>query len=425
MSDFLPQPPVGPPGVWSFPTPQRARLTNGIEVITYPLPGQQVIAAHLVLDIPLNAEHREREGVATICARVLDEGTLTHSGEEFPELLETEGAGFGVEVALAGLQAVLDVPVSHLDRALELFAEAVTEPALADLDVNRHVQLRLAEIEQAQANSAQLATLAFRETVFGAESRASRMNGGEPDTVAALTPEAVRAFHREHFGPAGATLVLAGDFASDPVPLAESYLGGWINPDQRRVPYAAPVPGGRRVMIIDRPGAVQADVRFGSFGIDRLDPRWADISVAGYAMGGAFLSRLNAVLREDKGYTYGVRMNFGPLRNAGSFAVQGSFRTDVVVDALSLTRELIDVAGRAVHRCRGGGRGGLLRRGVPAALRHRRRSRRPGRDPGAGRPARGLRRSEPGPAAQRHPRVGDRGVRVAGAGGRAEPGGGR
>jgi predicted Zn-dependent peptidase len=60
-------------------------------------------------------------------------------------------------------------------------------------------------------------------------------------------------------------------------------------------------------------------------------------------MGGAFLSRLNAVLREEKGYTYGVRMNFGPLRTGGSFAVQGSFRTEVVVESLAITRELIKV----------------------------------------------------------------------------------
>ena len=104
-------------------------------------------------------------------------------------------------------------------------------------------------------------------------------------------------------------------------------------------------------------------------------------------MGGAFLSRLNAVLREDKGYTYGVRMNFSPLRSGGSFAVQGSFRTEVVVDALSLTRELIDVAGAPDHRRRGRRGGRLLHRRLPAALRHRRRRRRPGRHPGAGRPA--------------------------------------
>jgi zinc protease len=343
MRDFLPRPEIAPAAVWVFPTPRRARLSNGIELMIFELPGQHVISAHLVLDVPLNAEGRDIEGVATICARTLDEGTLRHGGDEFAELLETEGAGFGVDLSLSGLQAVLDVPASHLDRALELFAEAVTEPALAERDVNRHVQLRLAEIEQAQANSSHIASIAFRAAIFEESRRAARMNGGEPETVRHVTPDAVGAFHRDHFGPAGTTLILAGDFADDPVAAAERSLGSWRNDDQRRVVAEDPAPGIRRMVLLDRPGAVQADVRLGGFGIDRLDPRWSAISVASYAMGGAFLSRLNAVLREEKGYTYGVRMNFGPLRTGGSFAVQGSFRTEVVAEAMAITRELIEV----------------------------------------------------------------------------------
>jgi zinc protease len=343
MTGFLPRPELAPPGVWSFPTPSRIMLDNGLETVVFQLPGQHVVSAHLVLDIPLNAEDRAIEGVATMCARVLDEGSRQHDGEEFAELLETEGAGFGIEVALAGLQATLDVPVSHLDRALELFAEAVREPSLAERDVNRHVQLRLAEIEQSQANSAQAANIAFRSAVYDPEVRASRMNGGEPETVGQVTPEAVSAFHAEHFGPTRSTLILAGDFRTDPVALAERFLGSWRNPEQRTVTAQTPAPRPRRTLLINRPGAVQADLRFGGFGIDRLDPRWADVTVASYAMGGAFLSRLNAILREDKGYTYGVRMNFSPLHSGGSFGVQGSFRTEVLVDAVNITRELIDV----------------------------------------------------------------------------------
>jgi zinc protease len=345
MRDFLPRPTIAPAAVWAFPAPTRARLSNGIELMIFDLPGQHVISAHLVLDSPLNAERRDIEGVATICARTLDEGTLRHNGEEFAELLETEGAGFGVDLSLSGMQIILDVPASHLHRALELFAEAVTEPSLADRDVNRHVQLRLAEIEQAQANSSQAASIAFRAAVFEETKRASRMNGGEPETVSQVTPDVVAAFHHDRFGPAGATLVIAGDFADDPVAVAERCLGSWRNEDQRRVVAEEPTPARRRTLLIDRPGAVQADIRYGSFGIDRLDPRWAPISVASYAMGGAFLSRLNAVLREEKGYTYGVRMNFGPLRTGGSFAVQGSFRTEVLVNALAITREMIKVDG--------------------------------------------------------------------------------
>jgi zinc protease len=344
MMTFRPQPLVGPPADWRFPTPTWSRLSNGIDVVVYSLPGQHVIAAQLVLPTPLNAEDRSIEGVGTICARTLDEGSRTHPGEEFAELLESEGAGFGVEVSLSGLQAVLDVPSTRLAPALELFAEALIEPALGGDDVNRHVQLRLAEIEQAAANSSHTANIAFRRAVYSPDSRASRMSAGEADTVASITPEAVREFHQDHFGPAGATLVLAGDFPADPVQLAQAHLGGWRGTEQPRVAVQDAAAGARHVMIVDRPGAVQADLRLGGFGIDRLDPRWADISVASYAMGGAFLSRLNAVLREERGYTYGVRMNFGPLRTGGSFAVQGSFRTDVLVDALVEGRQLIDVS---------------------------------------------------------------------------------
>ncbi len=344
----LPQPPIVPPRPWSFPTPQRSQLSNGIEVRTYRLPGQYVIAAHLILDLPLSTEQRDREGVVTICARTLDEGTRGHPGESFAEQLEMEGAGFGIDVNLAGLQTIIDVPASRLGIALELLAEAVTEPELTEADVRRHIQLRLAEIEQVRANSSHAANLAFRAAVFDSTSRASRMNGGEPETLVNVTPDSVRAFHTAGFGPRGATLIMAGDFADDPVALAETALGGWQNPEQGQSGPPPVEPGEQKSILVDRPGAVQADIRLGGFGVDRLDPRWADISVASYAVGGAHLSRLNAVLREEKGYTYGVRMQLSPLRTAGSYAVQGSFRTEVAVDALAEARRLMDIGNRPI-----------------------------------------------------------------------------
>ena len=173
--------------------------------------------------------------MATITTRCLDEGTRSHAGEEFAELLETEGAGFGVEIGLSGLQAVLDVPVRRLDRAFELFAEAVTEPALADDDIDRHVQLRLAEIEQGRANSASRASTEFRRATYAGDSRASRMNGGEPETVAAVTADDAAAFHATGYGPTGTSLVVAGDLTGiDVVALAERSFGGWHNERQQQ-----------------------------------------------------------------------------------------------------------------------------------------------------------------------------------------------
>ena len=162
------------------------------------------------------------------------------------------------------------------------------------------------------------------------------MNGGEPDTVRPGAPA------RRSAGsimitsvPRVPTLVLAGDFRSDPIALAERCFGGWRNDAQRRL---SPAGAGcrRPAHGPDRPARRRPGRRTARW-LRHRPARSAlvRVSVASYAMGGAFLSRLNAVLREEKGYTYGVRMNFGPLRTGGCFAVQGSFRTEVVVDALA------------------------------------------------------------------------------------------
>ena len=306
-----------------------------------------------MLDIPLNAEARDRGGRGHDLRPGAGRGHPTAHGEEFAELLETEGAGFGVELSLAGLQAMLDVPASHLEPGPAAVRRGCHRAGPGRRGTSTGTSsCGWPRSSRPRPTRPRSASIAFRSAVFDAETRASRMNGGEPETVSQVTGEAVRGFNADHFGPAGAVMIMAGDFQQDPQALAERCLGSWQNPSQARSSRQAPAPGPRRTVLIDRPGAVQADVRLGGFGIDRLDPRWSDISVASYAMGGAFLSRLNAVLREDKGYTYGVRMNFGPLRNGGSFAVQGSFRTEVVVDALSLTRDLIDVADAPITTAR-------------------------------------------------------------------------
>src|SRR4051812_11788767 len=99
------RPPLQPPADWAYPLPTEHALGNGLRVLVHQVPRQQVIAATLVLDIPLSSEARTVEGVATLCARTLDEGTYTHPGDRFIEVLETEGAAISVNQGFAGVQA--------------------------------------------------------------------------------------------------------------------------------------------------------------------------------------------------------------------------------------------------------------------------------------------------------------------------------
>ena len=338
-----PRPRVAPSAPWAFPAAERAPLANGLEVLLYHLPGQHVVSAGLLLDVPLSAEPRPLEGVAALTVATIDEGTDDHPGRTFAEAVERCGAELTGGVGYSATRLYVDVPSRRLGDALRLLGEAVASPQLADADVERHRTIRLAQVEQQLAQSSERANHAFRRTVLSDASRASRMADGEAGTVPAITGEHVRRHHRELFGPAGATLVLAGDFRGDPRADADAALGGW-RPNQVRAEHERPAPRSQHAFLIDRPGSVQADVRYGGFTIDRRDPRWFDLQVGVRAVGGSFLSRLNRVLREEKGFTYGVHLTNAPMRDGGLSFVSGSFRNEVVGETLDLLPLLVDVA---------------------------------------------------------------------------------
>ena len=342
------RPDVRPPARWQLPEPTRGWLDNGLQVLANHRPGQHVAAVTLVLDTPLSVEPADVEGVATITQRCLDEGTAGHPGAGFAEALEDVGAVFGGTAHYSASELSIEVPATRLGEALGLLAEAVREPELRPDDVTRHRDLRLAEIEHQLANSAQRAQFAFRAACIPARFRASRMAAGVADAVRAITRDDVVAFRELYYRPDGATLVISGDLAPGVFGLVESAFGDWVPPGTASIAHQSPTARRPRCWLIDRPGSVQADVRLGGFGIDRSDPRWADLQVGTHALGGAFLSRLNRVLREEKGFTYGAHLVNSPMRDGGLIAVQGSFRTEVAAEAVDLARGLLDVTAEPI-----------------------------------------------------------------------------
>nr|WP_257910000.1 insulinase family protein [Janibacter limosus] len=96
-----------------------------------------------------------------------------------------------------------------------------------------------------------------------------------------------------------------------------------------------------RVVLVDRPGSVQSEILIGSPGPDRrVDSGWAPFPIPGYVIGGAPNARIDEVLREDKGYTYGIRAGFRPRQIGSAFTVSGSVRADSTVDSLRLLTQI-------------------------------------------------------------------------------------
>ncbi|MEV4436960.1 pitrilysin family protein [Streptomyces sp. NPDC049555] len=311
---FHPQPKPGLPTPWAFPAPERGQLPNGLTVLRCHRPGQQVIAVEIVLDVPLAAEPEGLDGVATIMARAFSEGTDKLSAEEFAAELERCGATLDAHADHPGVRLSLEVPASRLPKALGLLADALRAPAFPDGEIERLVRNRLDEIPHELANPARRAAMALAAELFPADVRMSRPRQGSQETVERIDAAAVRAFYEAHVRPAAATAVVVGDFTgTDLDHVLEQSLGAWTGaPAQRRAPQPVTADDTGRVVIVDRPGAVQTQLLIGRTGSDRHDRVWPAQVLGTYCLGGTLTSRLDRVLREEKGYTYGVR-SFGQV----------------------------------------------------------------------------------------------------------------
>jgi zinc protease len=146
----------------------------------------------------------------------------------------------------------------------------------------------------------------------------------------------LQAFWQAHFVPSNAALVVAGDISRAEVQrLVEAALGKWRGPAGTTPALAAPQTAGARLIIVDKPGAPQTQLRVGTVGISRKSPDYTPAVVMNAALGGMVSSRINLNLREDKGYTYGAFSNFRFNRAAGPFMVSSAVRTDVTAPALA------------------------------------------------------------------------------------------
>lgn len=175
--DLHPQPAGGAPRPWAFPAPERTTLDNGLTVLTCHRPGQQVVAVEVLLDSPLDTEPEGLDGLATIMARAFSEGTDRDSAEEFAAELERCGATLDAFADHPGVRLSLEVPVSRLEKALGLLADALRAPAFAEAEIERLVRNRLDEIPHEQANPARRAAKELSRQLFPA--------GASPDPARA------------------------------------------------------------------------------------------------------------------------------------------------------------------------------------------------------------------------------------------------
>ncbi len=351
---LAPRPPVAPASPWAFPSPVTHHLDSGLRLITVDVPGQHVLSVRLGIPAPLAAEPTALEGVATMVTRGLDEGTARYTAQEFAELIERHGIALGAGVGERGIFVEMEVMAHHFVTAIDILAQCLTEAAYPEVEVTRLKRARRSDIEHEYADAGSRASIEFARTYFATSDRASRPAAGTDSSVRAIAATDVREYHRSVMRPRGATIVVAGDLsalAGDVASVLEPGLAPWTSSGDAPAPTAHSTSGVRdaqasRIVLVDRPGSAQSHLMLGRPGPHRRTPHgWGAYQVLAFLLGGSPSARIDAVLREERGYTYGMRAGFAPRKASGVCSVSGAVRADATAPALEALMAVLALTG--------------------------------------------------------------------------------
>lgn len=331
-------PALGPAPSLKLPAIQKTKLANGLPVWIVEHHEVPLAQVNLIIRSGSAVDPIGKYGVGNLTAAMLDEGAGLRTALDLADAIDFLGATIAT-TSTFDLSAVrLSVPVARLGDALPVMADIALRPSFPSAELERLRKERLTALLQAKDNVAGLVQLAFPRIVYGPIHRYGTSATGLPPALEAMTVDDLRAFYRAHYRPDNATLIVVGDVAqASLLPMLEKTFGAWksegLKPLDPAVP-TAPQLTRRQVYLIDKPGAVQSQIRIGWVGVPRSTPDYVALEVLNTVLGGSFTSRLNQNLREKHGYTYGASSIFDMRGSAGPFLAAAGVQTDKTADAL-------------------------------------------------------------------------------------------
>jgi predicted Zn-dependent peptidase len=333
-------PPVGADPLFRFPAVDRHRLPTGLELRVVTHREVPVVTLMIVLPVGSSADPAGAFGLATLTSDLLDEGAGSRRAIDLHDALARIGAQLDIDTGYDATVISLVTLSRHLDRAIELLADIAFRPRFDPADVERVRTLRINRLRQLRDVPSARAEEAFVRHLFGDGHPYGHLPMGSGDALARLGPDDVRGFHGARFQVSRAVFVATGDVAVADLAeaIARVFPAGSdeASADEVATPRldAACTPGAGRIVLIDRPGAPQSELRVGCVAAARSTADYHAMVTMNAVLGGQFVSRINLNLREQKGYTYGARSGFEFRRAPGPFSVQASVQTSATAESV-------------------------------------------------------------------------------------------
>jgi zinc protease len=324
-----PRPAVAPERPFAPPARVERTLPNGLQVVTVRYATVPKVSVVLTMRSGLAADPAKQAGLAQFVVDAVQEGTKSRDSRTLKREVFAMGATLsgaaGQDTSTFTMRGLADT----LPQMLSILSDIAQNPTFPEDEIQL-LKTNTKQGLQAQMASPQfLANRAYRQALFGPHPYARV--GPTFESVDAIDRAAIAAYHKEHYRPNNAFVIVTGDVSPDAVMTAvQKAFGGWARGTVPPSP-TPPLPElkGRKILFVQRPNSVQSSISVGNFTIKRNDPRWPVLQLANQIYGAAFDSRLVRNIREEKGYTYSPQSVFQAMEQAGLYRAVADVRNDV------------------------------------------------------------------------------------------------
>jgi zinc protease len=322
-------PPPGPTPMLRVPSWTKTTLTNGAELMVSEKHDLPLISFSITfLGGDNQFEPAGRQGVASLTAALLSEGTNTRNGDQLSNALQLLGTTVSSNVIGETGSIAFVSTAAKFGPTLDILADMLLNPTFPAAGLERLRGQRLVALTQARAQPNAIASRVFPRIVFGSNHPYGRVVTEE--SLKAISREDIVAFHKTYYQPGRALITVVGDTTQAAAkPVIEKALAAWTKGGDRptfNYPAVAD-PRPTTIFLVDKPGAAQSTFAIGRPGPPRSTPDFYALQVMNTILGGMFQSRLNANIREEKGYSYGVNSNFAYGKGPGPFRTGGDIVT--------------------------------------------------------------------------------------------------
>lgn len=318
-------PPAGPPPVLHVPAWTKATLANGAELIVSEKHNLPLVSFTITFLGGANQfEPAGKQGLAGLTASMMSEGTKTRDGEALSNALQLLGTSIGVGVGGESGSIGFQATSAKFAPTLDVLADMLVNSTFPAAGLDRLRAQRLVALTQAKAQPASIAGRVFPRVLYGSAHPYGRFTTEE--SYKSITQDDVATFARTYFEPGRALVTVVGDVNAATVKATiDKALAGWTKAGTKpEFTYpAVPAPKATTIFLVDKPGAAQSTFAIGNPGPPRSTPDYYALQVMNTLLGGMFQSRLNANIREEKGYSYGVNSSFAFGRGPGAFRAGG------------------------------------------------------------------------------------------------------